>query len=210
MENLNKLSYTQYKINEKTIEIPMEDIIQEYDDKKFAKKPYLFKILYIGKYNKKNDEYSVYLGPLQKSKLPIIKALIPLEVIRYNKIIPKYDYVRPLEDNEKFIIRERIFRKISKINYNCFYKNRDSYYILCYGYLINKYKDDNALTKETSGIQLFRLVSKSPKKIRDKNFETTCYVSNKLSKILELCNLPDKEDFKKFKELPEKFFIDKK
>ena len=65
----------------------MEDIIQEYDDKKFAKKPYLFKILYIGKYNKKNDEYAVYLGPLQKSKLPIIKAFIPLEVIRYNKII---------------------------------------------------------------------------------------------------------------------------
>ena len=44
---------------------------------------------------------------MQKSKLPIIKAFIPLEVIRYNKIIPKYDYIRPLEDNEKFIIREQ-------------------------------------------------------------------------------------------------------
>ena len=47
MENLNKLSYTQYKINESTIEVPMEEIVQQYDDKKFATKPYLFKILYI-------------------------------------------------------------------------------------------------------------------------------------------------------------------
>ena len=82
MENINKLSYLQYKINENTLNIPMEDIIQQYDDKQFAKKPYLFKILYIGKYNKKTNEYIVYLGPPKKSSLPIIKATIPLEKLQ--------------------------------------------------------------------------------------------------------------------------------
>lgn len=211
MENLNKLTYTQYRINEDKIEIPMEDIIQEYDDKKFATKPYLFKILYIGKYLKKTNEYIVYLGPLEKSKLPIIKATIPLEIIRTSKLIPGYEYDRPLEETELFIIRERIFRKISEINEYC-YDNRKygRYYILCYGYLINQYKDDDAMTKREKGVQQFRLVSNSSKKIRDRNYETTCYVSNKLSKILEIMKLPYHEDFRKFKELPERFFIDKK
>lgn len=211
MENLNKLSYTQYKINESTIEVPMEEIVQQYDDKKFATKPYLFKILYIGKYIKKTNEYIVYLGPLEKSKLPIIKATIPLEIIRTNKIIPGYDYNRPLEETELFILKERIFRKISNINEYCFNNRKyGRYYVLCYGYLINQYKDDDAMTKREKGVQQFRLVSNSPKKIRDRNYETTCYVSNKLNKILELYKLPNNENFKKFKELPEKFFVDKK
>ena len=58
MENLNKLSYTQYRVNEKLIYVPMEEIVQQYDSKEFAKRPYLFKILYIGKYNKKTNEYT--------------------------------------------------------------------------------------------------------------------------------------------------------
>ena len=66
------------------------------------------------------------------------------------------------------------------------------------------------MTKREKGVQQFRLVSNSPKKIRDRNYETTCYVSNKLSKILEIYKLPNTENFKKFKELPEKFFVDKK
>ena len=39
MENLNKLSYTQYRVNEKLIYVPMEEIVQQYDSKEFAKKP---------------------------------------------------------------------------------------------------------------------------------------------------------------------------
>lgn len=211
MENLNKLSYIQYKINEKTLNIPMDNIRQEYNDIQFSKKPYLFKILYIGKYIKKTNEYTVYLGPLKKSSLPIIKATIPLEIIRTNKLIPNYDYSRELTDNELFIIRERIFRKINSINEACFKnKNYNRYYILCYGYMINQYKDDNAMTTLTEGIQQFRLVTKSYKKIRDKNFETNCYVSNNLSKILSILKLPNIEDYRKFKELPDKFFIDKR
>ena len=211
MENINKLSYLQYKINENTLNIPMEDITQQYDDKQFAKKPYLFKILYIGKYNKKTNEYIVYLGPPKKSSLPIIKATIPLEIIRTNKLIPKYDYIRPLEDNELFIIRERVFRKIDIINENCFDNTRyGRWYILCYGYLINKYKDDDALTKIPKGIQEFRLISKSPKKLKDRNFESTCLVSNKLNKLLEIGKLPNIKDLHDFKDLPDKFFIDKK
>ena len=92
MENLNKLNYSQYKVNDKLLHIPMEDIKQEYDDKKFAKKPYLFKILYIGKYSSKTNEFIVYLGPPLKSKLPIIKATMPLEILRLSKLIPSYDY----------------------------------------------------------------------------------------------------------------------
>lgn len=211
MENLNKLSYTQYKINEKSLNIPMENIIQEYDDKKFANKPYLFKILYIGKYIKKTNEYIVYLGPNKQSKLPVIKATIPLEIIRTNKIIPSYDYINDLEDNELFIVRERVFREISKINKDCFNnKKYGRYYILCYGYLINQYKDDNAMTTLPNGIQQFRLISKCPKKLRDRNYETTCYVSNKLNKILKIGKLPDNEILKEFKDLPSNFFIDKK
>ena len=211
MENINKLSYTQYRINEKYLNIPMEKIIQQYDDNKFAVKPYLFKILYIGKYIKKTNEYIVYLGPPKTSNLPIIKATIPLEIIRTNKLIPSYDYLRPLEDSELFIIRERVFRKISDINEYCFENRRyGRWYILCYGYLINKYKDDDAMTKIPEGIQEFRLISKCHKKLKDRNYETTCYVSNKLNKILEIGKLPNIKELHDFKDLPDKFFIDKK
>lgn len=208
MENLNKLSYTQYKINENTLSIPMENIVQQYDDFKFASKPYLFKILYIGKYIKKDNEFVVYLGSLKDGSLPIIKATIPLEIIRTNKIIPNYDYIRPLEDSELFIIRERIFRKINEINIRC-HHNRSNYYILCYGYLINQYKDDNAMTTKTEGIQQFRLITKCPKKFKDRSYETSCYVSNNLTKLLTLGKLQINSEQLKFKSLPDKFFIDK-
>ena len=212
MENLNKLSYTQFKVNEKLLYIPMNDIVQQYDDKRFATKPYLFKILYIGKYNKKLNEYTVYLGPLKKSKLPIVKASIPLEIIRTCKLIPNYDYTRPLEENEMFIVNERIFRKINEINKYCFTNRKyGRYYILCYGYLINQYKDDNAMTKIEEGLQQFKLISDCPKKFKDRNYETDCYVTNKLNKIFEIYpKLPNTEDFRDFKELPDKFFMDKK
>jgi len=211
MENINKLSYIQYKINEKTLNIPMENIIQQYDNKKFATKPYLFKILYIGKYNKKTNEYTVYLGPPKISNISVLKATIPLEIIRTNKLIPSYDYVRPLEDKELFIINERVFRKISEINERCFNNSKfGRWYILCYGYLINRYKDDDAITKIPEGIQEFRLISKCSKRLKDRNFETTCLVSNKLNKILEIGKLPNVKELRDFKELPSNFFVDKK
>ena len=214
MENLNKLTYTQFKVNDRLLNIPMENIKQEYDDKRFAIKPYLFKILYIGKYNKKTNEYIVYLGPLKKSNLPIIKASIPLEIIKTKKLIPGYNYDRPLEDNELFIINERIFRKIDNINKYC-YRNRGNYYVLCYGYLINQYKDDNAMTTKTEGLQQFRLISNCPKTFKERGYETSCYITNKLDKIFKLkispgYNLPNIEEFREFKELPNGFFIDKK
>ena len=212
MENLNKLSYTQYRVNEKLIYVPMEEIVQQYDSKEFAKRPYLFKILYIGKYNKKTNEYTVYLGPPKKAKIPIVKASIPLEIIRTNKLIPNYDYTRPLEENEVFIVNERVFRKIDEINKYCFANKRyGRYYVLCYGYLINQHKDDDAMTKKTEGLQQFRLISGCPKKFKDRNFETDCYITNKLNKIFEIYpDLPNNEIFREFKELPEKFFVDKK
>lgn len=212
MENLNKLNYSQYKVNDKLLHIPMEDIKQEYDDKKFAKKPYLFKILYIGKYSSKTNEFIVYLGPPLKSKLPIIKATMPLEILRLSKLIPSYDYNRALTDSEMFIINERLFRTINEINEAC-YKNRKygRYYMICYGYLINQYKDDDALTKKTDGLQQFRLISNCTQKFKDRNYETSCYITNKISKIFEVYNkLPDIKDFREFKELPEGFFIEKK
>ena len=211
MENINKLSYIQYKTNENTITVPMEEIVQQYDDRKFATKPYLFKILYIGKYLKKQNEYIVYLGSPKVSKLPIIKATIPLEIIRTSKLIPNYDYIRPLEDSELFIIRERVFRKINEINENCFNNTRyGRWYILCYGYLINRYKDDDAMTKITRGVQEFRLISNSHKKLKDRNFESTCFVSNKLNKLLEIGKLPNIKELHEFNDLPDKFFTEKK
>ncbi len=210
MKSLNSLDYLQFEINEKCLNIPMESIIQQYDDNKFAETPYLFKILYIGKYNKKLDTYTVFLGPPFKSKLPIIKASIPLEIIRTNKLIPNYKYDRPLTEQEHFIINERVFRKISEININCFKRKKTGYYILCYGYLINSYKDDDAMTKKTEGIQQFKLITDCRKKFIDRNYETSCYITNKLFKIFYVYpKLPKVKELMEFKELPEGFFINK-
>ncbi len=205
MENVNKLSFLQYKINEKLIYTPMENIVQQYDNKKFATNPYLFKILYVDKYIKKTNEFIVYLGPPKESKLPIVKAIIPLEIIRTSKLIPNYDYVRVLDEDELFIINERIFRKINEINIG------KTYYILCYGYLINQYKDDNALTTVKEGIQQFRLISDCPKKFKGRGFETSCFISDKPAKILELYPIiKDKINFRDFKKLPKGFLIERK
>ena len=67
------------------------------------------------------------------------------------------------------------------------------------------------MTKKTEGLQQFRLISGCPKKFKDRNFETDCYITNKLNKIFEIYpDLPNNEIFREFKELPEKFFVDKK
>lgn len=210
MKSLNSLSYLQFEINERCLNIPMEEIVQQYDDNKFATNPYLFKILYIGKYNKKLNMYTVFLGPPQMSRLPIVKATIPLEIIRTNKLIPSYNYDRPLTEQELFIVNERVFRKISEINIDCFHKRKCGYYILCYGYLVNSYKDDDAMTKKTEGIQQFKLITGCRKKFIDRKYETSCYITNKLFKIFDIYKkLPKVKELTSFKELPDEFFIEK-
>lgn len=209
MENYNNLKFKTYKINEKLLEIPMEDIKQEYDDIKYSNSPYLFKILYIAKYNKKTDEYICYLAPSKLSKLPIVKATIPLELIRTSKIIPGFN--GKLSDTEQYIVNERKFRLINKINYGTYHNYIfGEYYILCYGYLVNKYKDDNAMTILPTGIQEFRLISKCKHKFKDRNYETSCFITNKIHKLYQVYNLPKMEELFEFKRLPEKFFVDKK
>ena len=73
MENLNKLSFHNYKINEQAIFVPMKDIKQEFDIQKNIKL-YLFKVSYVHKYHSKTNTFTVYLSPLENTKLPIIKA----------------------------------------------------------------------------------------------------------------------------------------
>ena len=212
MENYNNLKFKTFRINEKLLNIPMEDIRQEYDDsRKFAKSPYLFKIVYIAKYLKKTNEFICYLAPNEMSKLPIVKATIPLELIRTTKLIPSYNEGDMLEDNERFIINERKFRLIDKLNEASF-NNRlySGYYVLCYGYLINEYKDDNAMTKIPEGIQQFKIFTRCNKTFRDKNYITSCYVTNKLSKIFEVSKIPRRKEFMEFKPLPKNFFVDRK
>ena len=209
MENYNNLKFKTYKINEKVLNVPMKSIKQEYDDISFSNTPYLFKILYISKYIKKTNEFVCYLAPSILSKLPIVKATIPLEFPRTIKIIPGYS--GDLTDNELYILNERKFRQINQINIRTFNKIRFfSVYILCYGYLVNRYKDDDIMTKEEEGIQEFRLLTKSKHKFKDRNYETTCYITDKEKKLFKVYKLPDNKDLFKFKELPDKFFLDKK
>lgn len=212
MENYNNLKFKTFRINEKLLNIPMENIAQEYDDsKKFAKRPYLFKIMYIAKYIKKTNEFVCYLSPNDKSSLPIVKATIPLELIRTEKLIPSYNEGDLLEDSEKFIINERKFRLIDKLNEASF-NNRmySSYYVLCYGYLINQYKDDDAMTKVTEGIQQFRIFTNCSKTFKDRNYVTSCYITNRMSKIFDVLKIPVSKDLMNFKSLPKNFFVDRK
>lgn len=211
MENLNNLKFQTYKINDKSLYIPMEEIVQQYDDNKFAKSPYLFRIAYIAKYLKKTNEFICYLAPIKKSKLPIVKATIPLEIFRTKKLIPSYEEGQILDNHELFIINERKFRKIDEINEYCYYnRNYGRWYILCYGYLINQYKDDDAMTKKTEGLQQFKLISNCKLKFKDRNYETSCYVTNKLSKIFDVYDkLPKVKDLYEFKDLPDNFFPEK-
>lgn len=205
MENINKLTFTTYKINEEVINIPMDDIKQEFDTYKLSKR-YLFKILYIAK-QLKDGNYIVYLSPMEGSNLPIIKATIPLEIIRTNKIIPNYTYDRPLDKQEKYIVDERVYRYIDKINRRAYRGYSSGYYVLIYGYFVNTYKNNNALTTLKSGIQEFSISSKPSGSFKVTSTKTTtCLISNKWKSI---CKALDKEyNVPEFKELPKGFFID--
>ena len=217
MENLNKLSFKTYKINEQSLFIPMEDIKQEFDIKENIKL-YLFKIVYVHKYKSKTGDFICYLSsPVAGS--PIIKAEIPLELMYIHKIIGGYDYERPLEDNEKFIIKERMFRLVDKLNRGY------SFYLVCYGYMVNTYKNDDANTKVKKGVQQFKFTESFNKKIYDRKYGSYYIYTNNLNKALKLyirAKSPKKltdlqlEDVVlgirkniKFNKIPEKFFIDK-
>ena len=217
MENLNKLSFKTHKINEQSLFIPMEDIKQEFDIKENVKL-YLFKVLYVHKYKSKTGDFICYLSsPVAGS--PIIKAELPLELMYIHKIIGGYDYERPLEDNEKFIIKERMFRLVDKLN------RGHNYYLVCYGYMVNTYKDDDANTKVEKGIQQFKITESFNKKIYDKKYGSYYIYTNNLDKALKLfvkSKSPKKlTDLQlenivvelrknlKFNKVPDKFFLDK-
>lgn len=180
MENLNKLTFKNYHVNEDKIMVPMEKIAQEYDIPEHAKL-YLFKLVYVHKYHSPTNTYICYLSPLADKDMPIVKAQIPLELIYTHKIIPGYSYDRNLEDNEQYIIKEKIFRMIDRIN-----RGYINYFVVCYGYLINKYKDDDANTKLTKGIQMFNFTSCSKKSLHDGSYETYYIFSNRLDRLMKI------------------------
>ena len=209
MENLNKLTFRTYKVDESKLYIPMEDIKQEFDLTKYSKK-YLFKILYIAKHLKdERNYYVVYLGSIENSNIPIVKATIPLEFIRTDKILPDYEYDRPLNKQEKFIVNEKIYRIIDKLNYGLhkgYTFGKYNYYVLIYGYMVNAYKNDNALTTIKEGIQEFSISEKASGVIQLRGKTTTCFITNDWEKI---CNALQKEvKIPKFKELPKDFFLE--
>lgn len=205
MENINKLSFKTYKINESVLNIPMEDIKQEFDTYKYSKK-YLFNVCYIAKHLK-DDNYIVYLAPLEGSNLPIVKATIPFEIIRTDKIIPNYNYDRELDKQEKYIINERVYRSIDRLNRNAHSIYGCKCYVLVYGYLVNTYKDNNALTKIKEGIQEFHISENASGYLNITSTKTTtCFVTTKWNKI---CKVLDKEyKVPSFKKLPKNFFVE--
>ena len=204
MENLNKLTFNTYNYNESVLNIPMEEIRQEFDTYTYTKL-YLFKVLYVAK-QLKSGEYIVYLGPLEKSNLPIIKATIPFELIRTDRIIPNYAYDRELDKQERYIVDERVYKKINILNRKA-HRGYSDCFVLAYGYLVNSYKDNNALTTLKEGIQEFHVSTLSDGHINITSTKTTnCLVTNKWEKI---CSALRKEyDLPKFKELPKGFFIE--
>lgn len=212
MKNLNKLSFTTYKINESCINVPIENIIQEYDYSNNIKL-YLFRLEYIHKYKSSDNLYTCYMSCMFPNIL--VKAIIPLELIYIHKIIGGYTYDRPLEDNEKFIIKEKMFKLVDKIN-----TKQLRYYLVCYGYFMNIYKDKDANTKVKSGIQYFNITENYHKKLNDRKYFSyfiytknldkalAIYLSNKKIKKLELDKIRAKiKKEYKFKSLPDEFFI---
>ena len=198
MGTLNKLSFYATKVNEQAIKIPMELIKQEFDTKDYCKM-YLFRVLYISK-QQKNGDFTMYLGPLENSRLPVVKATIPFEIIRTSKIIPGFNYDRVLTEQERYIVDERIYREVNKVNLR-----QKPCYILLYGYLINRYKNDNALTQIKEGVQELGLSTCTFKRFKGRGFETTCFCTYKWDNI---CKMLQKEGMsvKKFKRLPKDFF----
>lgn len=214
MENPNKLSFTRKNINEDSIKLNMEDIRQEYDTKEYVSQ-YLFKIQYVHKYFPKTNSYQCYLSPLINNDLPICKANIPLNLQHIHKTISNYNYDRLLEDNEIYIIKEKNFRMVDQLN------NGKSFYCLVIGYMINKYKDDDANTKIKKGIQEFGITENSIIKLKDGNYESFIICSHNLVKLLKIKikskyqNIPrDTLNYyakilakeAKFKQLPKNFF----
>ncbi len=205
MENLNKLTFTTYKYDDSVLNVPMEEIKQEFDTHGFSRK-YLFNVLYVAKHLK-DGNYVVYLGPPEQSKLPIVRATIPFEIIRTDKIIPNYAYDRDLDKQERYIVDERIYRIISKLNKISHSRRCCNCYVLVYGYLVNTYKDANALTTIKEGIQDFHISTKSGGCFNITSTKTTtCLVTDKWGKI---CGALQKTYPKaKFKKLPSDFFIE--
>lgn len=205
MENLNKLTFTTYKYNESVLDIPMEDIKQEFDTYKYSKK-YLFKVLYVAKHLK-DGNYIVFLGPIEGSNLPIVKATIPFEIIRTDKIIPNYAYDRELDKQEKYIVDERIYRSIDRINKWAHSRYGCNCYVLIYGYLVNSYKDANALTTLKKGVQEFHISTKPSGSFDVTSTKTTtCLVTNRWDKICSA--LHNKYPKPEFKKLPKDFFVE--
>lgn len=205
MENLNKLSFTTYKYDDSKLNIPMEDIKQEFDTYKYSKK-YLFNVLYVAKHLK-DGNYVVYLGPLENSNLPIVRATIPFEIIRTDKIIPNYAYDRELDKQEKYIVDERVYRSISRLNKWAHSRYGCKCYVLVYGYFVNSYKDANALTTLKEGVQDFHISTKPSGCFNVTSTKTTtCLVTTKWNKI---CSALQKDyPLPKFKKLPKEFFVE--
>jgi len=179
MENLNKLTFKTYKINENKIYIPMSEIKQEFDineDIKF----YAFRVLYIHRYHSKTHTFTCYLQSIFDNST-IIKADIPIEIPYLHKIIGGYDYKRELSDSEIYTIKDDIFRTIDKIN-----RKYIKCYLMCYGYYINSYKNDDANTKVESGIQEFNITSNYKKKLKDRNYESYFLYTKNIDKFLKL------------------------
>lgn len=201
MENINKLTFRTYKVNEDTIQIPMEDIIHEYNTHEYSK-PYLFKILYIDK-QLRDGNYIVYLGPVVDSKLPIVKATIPLEIIPTKKILP-YKEEAGIDASEKYIVNERNYREIDKINKNIGRKS-NGYYLLIYGYLYNSIKNDNILTTKKYGVQELGVIPNDINVFRYKNNRERMVISNKWVNITKYFKKPIEKPI--FKYLPDNFFV---
>lgn len=203
MENLNKLSFTTYKYNDSVLEIPMEDIKQEFDTYQ-SSKMYLFNVAYVAKHLK-DGNYLVYLAPPEGVKLPIVRATIPFEIIRTDRILPNYAYDRELDKQEKYIVDERVYRSISRLNVWAHGRRGCECYVLVYGYLVNSYKDANALTTLKKGVQDFHISTKPRGCFDVTTTKTTiCLVTNRWDKI---CSALHKQyPIPQFKKLPKEFF----
>ena len=172
-------------------------------------KKYLFKVLYVEK-QLKNGEYIVYLGPIAKTNIPILRATIPFEIIRTDKIIPNYTYDRELTKQERYTVDERVYRRIDLINKKAHRKMTSDCFVLIYGYFVNTYKDVNALTKIERGIQDFHISTQGSGCFNVTSIKTTkCFVTNKWDKVCKLLFKDDKVvNEPEFKKLPIGFFKD--
>ena len=210
MENLNKLSFYKEKVNEESIYLPMDKIVQEFDTKEFIK-PYLLRVLFISKYSSKNNTITCYLAPKKDSDLPIMKAELPFDLISFDRLTSNTSYT----DEDIYLIKEKIFSLITKINLG------KRYYLLCFGYLVNTYKDIDANTRKVEGYQSFSISSNTTKKLKitSSNYQVY-YFNSSLTKLISiyfktLNKKVSSDDIKKyansieFKKFPANFLIRK-